>query len=354
MDTSNNDILKDKLTKNTLENNVIHQKAIAILNGLKSQYDEEHFNGNKGAIKYLFMIFNLINKECELLNPSLNYKNSIETNNLEAMLLFLSVNVSLFDKDIHNCKNKLLSTITNLRPFYYNSDELEKYVLIILEKLLITSNKEDIQKNNYDVSLFFKEVVLNAVYTGKEKSFLYIKKIFPKLFRTIIKPQIESNTNTNFNTNSNDNKFSEIAKYSLIKSLKEEICKIFADNVSYLNNKLFLEFILILSQLFPFEYVSDFLNEINNYLKNNSDIFPEILDHLFSIIELTTKTKKLDPKLIELLLATLIDDNIQYQVLNDNISRDFKLKNSYYKTICELIINISNSDLLKSYEFFLI
>ena len=346
MDTKSLDILYNKLLCNTVESNIIHQKALSILTCLKKQYYDNYFNGPKGAIKYLYIILNLINKECQTLISDNNFK---DVKTLEAMMLLLSVNISLFDRDIHNCLNKLLQTIFNLKQFYLNNDNIAKYTLIILEKMLVTSYIEQLQKKDFSISLLFKDITLHCIYSKKENSFTFIKKTFPKLFKALIYSNIEESNNTNLK----NQKFSEVTKYSFIKLLKDEVCKIFNDNISYVNNKYFLEFLMILSQLFPFEYTSDFLTEINNYLKNNSEILPDILEHLFNIIEITIKTKTLDYMLTEILLNTLLDDNIQYQVYNNYLYKDYKLKNSYYKAICELIIKINTKDILKSYEYFL-
>ena len=151
-----NDIVLEKL-KQSLEksNKVLHKKALVFARTLHSTYSQQQLSGIEGVKLYTKTIINL------LINMQKNqFLSEEDVLNYETFVFLLAVCCKQLSTEVMRGKS-LIEKIEKIFLFSLKADELienytvMKYFLVILEKLVCSRSKEELENMNDEIVKFY-------------------------------------------------------------------------------------------------------------------------------------------------------------------------------------------------------
>lgn len=346
------DLVYNRLQSYTKEDNIIHKKALVLISGLKAQLGD--LKGEQGVKKYIKNLINLVKIET-------TDKGSHNIQNTEAMMLILAVAVKVAEMDSRKFTDDLLEIIS----FFGDQSFFQKYVLIILEQLMLTRTYEELQSHVDPVCVAFELFSMdNLIFTKNKEVFLQMIKVFNKLFKS-------SNNNILFFSDSNvksEMSISTVCKYTLIRRIVEKLKSYIKgmytefednddDNITILQSKKVknltlgesenvLNLLIAIIQIFPIEYINDIVYELNKLIENCDT--SKLLTQALLVIEMAFIAKTLSVDLIEDILSTMLNIDLQLQTDSKiNIS----LTSAYMKSITQAILALNKHSLFTSIKY---
>ena len=422
------DIIYSKVISSLKESkNILHKKALILIKSINSQYGTDKLLGLDGVQLYTKTFIDLLLKimkkysEKKITDLEENELNE-DILNFEALIFTLAICFKqLSNKILHN--NQLISRVINVINFslgikiknglfkvnYYSY----KYILNIIDSLILSRTDEELSNDKDEIVLFFKSVYMKMLLTCMKlkqdinlieeyeikninfnlkdlhSSFLKIiccliqKKgkfvqysIIYEVISYIIK-QIQ-NINSNFKSiynNQNNNINNELIHNTFLNVV----------NKIEINNSLL--FLSGLIQFLPYDFFNDILQQLIQLIqiinpeeeieeRNETNI--NIMINCLLCIDISFSTHQLSEDINEKTLTILLNKNIFYQFRNNNIKDEFiedmdnneenkknnkKYKLStdiydnliiaYLKTISSIVIKVSDNDVFKSYQYFI-
>ena len=422
------DIIYSKVISSLKESkNILHKKALILIKSINSQYGTDKLLGLDGVQLYTKTFIDLLLKimkkysEKKITDLEENELNE-DILNFEALIFTLAICFKqLSNKILHN--NQLISRVINVINFslgikiknglfkvnYYSY----KYILNIIDSLILSRTDEELSNDKDEIVLFFKSVYMKMLLTCMKlkqdinlieeyeikninfnlkdlhSSFLKIiccliqKKgkfvqysIIYEVISYIIK-QIQ-NINSNFKSiynNQNNNINDELIHNTFLNVV----------NKIEINNSLL--FLSGLIQFLPYDFFNDILQQLIQLIqiinpeeeieeRNETNI--NIMINCLLCIDISFSTHQLSEDINEKTLTILLNKNIFYQFRNNNIKDEFiedmdnneenkknnkKYKLStdiydnliiaYLKTISSIVIKVSDNDVFKSYQYFI-
>jgi len=422
------DIIYSKVISSLKESkNILHKKALILIKSINSQYGTDKLLGLDGVQLYTKTFIDLLLKimkkysEKKITDLEENELNE-DILNFEALIFTLAICFKqLSNKILHN--NQLISRVINVINFslgikiknglfkvnYYSY----KYILNIIDSLILSRTDEELSNDKDEIVLFFKSVYMKMLLTCMKlkqdinlieeyeikninfnlkdlhSSFLKIiccliqKKgkfvqysIIYEVISYIIK-QIQ-NINSNFKSiynNQNNNINDELIHNTFLNVV----------NKIEINNSLL--FLSGLIQFLPYDFFNDILQQLIQLIqiinpeeeieeRNETNI--NIMINCLLCIDISFSTHQLSEDINEKTLTILLNKNIFYQFRNNNIkdeliedmdnneenkknNKKYKLSTdiydnliiAYLKTISSIVIKVSDNDVFKSYQYFI-
>lgn len=359
----NKDLILERITKYSNTEDVVYKKASLLLTGIKENLKLKfNFLGKNGVVSYLDSLVQLAYIETTE-NGSNNPKN------IEAIMICLSIAITLSE---YNCR-KYTEKLLEILKFFADEQYLHKYLLIIIEHLVLTRSLEELQSFVDPVCIAFEIFTLDNLIFSKNKD------IISRLIKTYNKIFKSNNIGNIFNNEINTITIASATKYTLLKTicdkLKNYIISMYEDtnenndddeDFTHSNNLIkgslslsndrdkiatresesILNFISAIMQIFPVENINNLLHEINKLLqKTNSE---KILTKICLIVEMTLLTKPINNELTEEILNTLIDYEVFLDIENMICP---SMLSAYIKAISQCIICVSKNDFMLSLKY---
>ena len=381
--TSNksNDIIFEKLNK-TLEksNKIVHKKAIALIKGLKETIGVEKSLGIEGIKTYTKNILDLVQLLLKKLSSSNNYSNEVEYDddlkNSEALIFTLAVCIKQLPFTLLR-SNKISSRIFNVLDMaitLIKNQEIKKYFVIILEKMLLSRNESKLQNENDEVVTYYIEflfVLLEDTHSHED-----VQKTLAKSMSRILKVPNMIN----------------FLKFSLLIQMKNfligkirDLCygKDYQGNVIVSNAKNLIgsrahgasvntgtksittnegdavfKFLCSIMQFFPFDLVNDLICELTEVVAVSER--EHILFNTLLCFEVAFNTKSFaletSKKIMNILLSkdNLLnaDSNNSLDTRNEKANISTSLTISYIKSTTQVLLNISKVNVLVAVKYF--
>ena len=388
------DIIYEKMNR-TIEKsqNILHKKAIALIKGLKEQIGNEKSSGLEGIKAYTKSVMDLVQLLLIKLISSKNYTNEIQYDddlkNCEALIFTLAVCIKQLPFPLLR-STKLTNRILDILEkaiAVIKHQEIKKYFIIILEKLLLSRNEAELQNENDEVVKFYIEYLFMFL----EDSHLNdeVQKTLAKSMSKILKVPNMIN----------------LLKYSLLIQIKNFLIakirgmcygKDYEGNminnnsknypIGYPNNQnnhksphsstntkaittnegeIILKFLCSIMQFFPFDMVNDLICELTEVVAVSEK--EHILLNSLLCFEVAFNTKSFALETSEKIMAILLGkenlinteskidvdsyslgDNKKRQGVNINTS----LTVSYIKSTTQVLLNIAKVNVLVAVKYF--
>ena len=421
-EVDNEDIIYNKVISALNESkNILHKKALILIKSIHSQYDAQKLVGIDGVQLYtktfVDLLLKIVNKYSEMNEKDLEEDELIEdTLNFEALIFTLAICCKqLSDKILHNTQliqrlfniiNFGLGIVKSKKVLFRVNNYCYKYILNIIETLLLSRTKEELSNNKDEILLFFKNIYMKILlicmklksdsnykdeYDAKNINFnvkdlnssllkiicgLIQKKgeliqysIVYEVISYIIKQIQNINTNLKILYNNQNNKDPQQMTNRILNSVnKNEITNV-------------LLFLSGLIQILPYDFFNDVLNQLLILIENinpeeeieeKNDMNINIMINCLLCIDISFSTHKLSEDINEKTLTTLLVKNIFTNLKNNNnldelndqkdennkkykISTDIydKLIIAYLKAISTIAIKVSENDYFKSLQYFI-
>lgn len=155
----NKDLIMERITKYSNTEDLVYKKACLLLSGIKENLkSKSNFLGKEGVKVYL-------NNLVQLAYIETSDKGSNNPKNIEAIMICLSIAITLSEYDCRKYTDKLLDVLK------YFSDQiyLHKYLLIIIEHLVLTRSLEELQSFVDPVCIAFEIFTLDNLIFQKTK-----------------------------------------------------------------------------------------------------------------------------------------------------------------------------------------
>ena len=410
--------------------NILHKKALVLIKSINSQYDSNKLIGIDGVQFYtktfIDLLIKIVNKYSQKNLNDLEENELVEdTLNFEALIFTLAICLKQLSSNIlHN--KQLITRVINIINFalgikikkgifrvnYY----CYKYILNIIDVLILSRTKEELSNDKDEIVLFFKQIYMKILLSCM------------KLKQDINLQEEYDIKNINFNVKDLQSsllkiicgliqKKGELVKYSITYEVISYIIKQIQNinsNLKIINNN--KNNININNELNP----SSSFNTVNKTEINNSllflsgliqflsyDFFNDILQQLIQLIQIINPEEEIEEKnetviniiincllcidisfsthdlsedINEKTLTILLNKNIFNQFRNNNTKESFnddndndnteqnkksnkkykvstdiydKLIIAYLKAVSSIVIKVSNNDIFKSFQYFI-
>ena len=422
------DIIYSKVITSLKESkNILHKKALILTKSINSQYGIDKLVGIDGVQLYTKTFIDLLQKimkkysEKKITDLEENELNE-DILNFEALIFTLAICFKqLNSKILHN--EQLISRVINIINFslgikvknglfkvnYYSY----KYILNIIDSLILSRTDEELSKDKDEIVLFFKQVYMKILLTcmklkedinlkeeyeikninfnlkdlhssllkiicgliqkkGKFVQYSIIYEVISYIIKQI--QNINSNLKTIYN-NQNNNINNELMHNTLLNVV----------NKIEINNSLL--FLSGLIQFLPYDFFNDILQQLIQLIqifnpeeeieeRNETNI--NIMINCLLCIDIIFSTHQLSEDINEKTLTILLNKNIFNQFRNNNTKDDLiedtvnneenkknnkkyklstdiydKLIIAYLKTISSIVIKVADNDVFKSYQYFI-
>ena len=377
-----NDIIFEKINR-TLEKSqkIVHKKAIALIKGLKEQMGVDKSSGLEGIKTYTKNILDLVQLLLKKLSSSNNYANEVEYDddlkNSEALIFTLAVCIKQLPFTLLR-STKISSRIFDVLDMairLVKNQEIKKYFVIILEKMLLSRSESELQNENDDVVAYYIEflfVLLEDTHSNED-----VQKTLAKSMSRILKVPNMIN----------------FLKFSLLIQMKtfligkiRGLCygKDYEGNVIVSNAKnligsrahgagvnigtksittnegdAVLKFLCSIMQFFPFDMVNDLICELTEVVAVSER--EHVLLNVLLCFEVAFNTKSFALETSEKIMNILLNkDNLLNADSNSNNLDTRKDKGnintsltiSYIKSITQVLLNINKVNVLVSVKYF--
>ena len=352
-----NDIVLEKL-KQSLEksNKVLHKKALVFARTLHSTYSQQQLSGIEGVKLYTKTIINL------LINMQKNqFLSEEDVLNYETFVFLLAVCCKQLSTEVMRGKS-LIEKIEKIFLFSLKADELienytvMKYFLVILEKLVCSRSKEELENMNDEIVKFYIDSyfkIMVATMKNSSSNNVQSQNMQKDLIKNICKI---------LRNNADAIKFTILK--SIIDYIKIKITKMY-DPASQKENEhtstilstiplneaeFVLKYLSALIQFLPFDTVNDLISQVEKLIEEASN--KNILMNCFLCIDVAFSTKSFALETCEKIITLLMSKNILLSDAVDN--QDFKdtFIVSYIKSISQVLLSMNKLNQINSLKYF--
>ena len=175
----NEDLIYTKVISALKESkNILHKKALILIQSIHSQYDSNKLVGIDGVQLYtktfIDLLLKIVNKYSEINEKNLEEDELIEdTLNFEALIFTLAICCKQLSSNIlHN--SQLIQRIINIINFglgiikskkiiFRINTYCYKYILNIIETFLLSRKNEELDNDKDEIVLFFKDIYMKIL-----------------------------------------------------------------------------------------------------------------------------------------------------------------------------------------------
>lgn len=368
-DKQNEDIIFNKLSNSIKQpNSLLHKKAFALIKGLKDQiglFDSTGIKGIKSYTKNLIELLNILYKKLVNMKNYANFEDYEEDlKNGEALIFSLAVCIKQLPFQLlRNTKilEQLIQIIDNFNSLNKKRADIKKYSIIILEKLLLSRNAQELENDNDLVVKFYLEKLLFFIeesYHSEDLKKSLIKSISKiireKQITNLIKLTILHPIKNFFVMKirgmciGKDNEGSMVTINKMIVGVSDKNQNVKKTSTTG-EGEVILNFLSSLLQFFPFDMVNDLILELiqlieiteNKHLLLSSLLCFEMAFNTKNFA-LETSDKVIKILLNKELLLSQYDEGIKnFKDINFNTS----LTISFIKSLTQVILNLGKSNI---------
>ena len=360
-------------------NNTLHKKSIILVKSIHSSFSKEQLEGIDGVKLYTKSIvdlcINLINKNDFSEDDLLNYESLIFV--LAICIKHLN-NDSLKTKSFLNRIEMIIKFSLNFRKNYH----IMKYSNIIIEKIILSRSKEELNNPNDEIVKFYKEclfIILSSTNKNKDLQNDLIKSICKVIQRKKddIKYSILKDIIDYFKNKINqmiDFKDSYTNEYDDEENEKEDnkileipISNNLINTISIPESENILKFFSAITQFLPFDLLNDSMFSLYNLIEKCQ--VKSILTNAFLCIDIVFATQKFNQETNEQMILLLLNKDIlsliksDYSNFENNQKENSKLNKllkindnlivAYMKCLTSVLLSYNLLNQNKALQFFI-
>ena len=360
-------------------NNTLHKKAIILVKSIHSSFTKEQLEGIDVVKLYTRSIvdlcINLISKNDFSEDDLLNY---------ESLIFVLAICIKHLNYDSLKAKSFLnrieiiIKFSLNFRKDYY----IMKYSNIIIEKILLSRNKEELNNPDDEIVKFYKEclfIILSSTNKNKDLQNDLIKSICKVIqskkddikysilkdiidyFKNKINQMIDfkDSFNNEYDNDENEKEDKKIFNIPISNNLINTISISESENI--------LKFFSAITQFLPFDLLNDSMFSLYNLIEKCQ--VKSILTNAFLCLDIAFATQKFNQETNEQMILLLLKKDIlsliksDYSNFENNQKENSKLNKllkindnlivAYMKSITSVLLSYNLLNQNKALQFFI-